>query len=237
MSHTNPLNSWLFRASLVIMAAAIAALVILLGDSPASAQQVVPDKPEGLTGKLLDYLVVGLDWDDTEGATSYQVQYWDKTGDSPAWAEAPEAEYDGSSAVVSGLPDQIYYYFQVRAVNDAGASEWSDFVFLPGNVWPAMPTPEPTPEPAPEPAPAPVVAIDLSPSGSVEQGTAITVTMSFSGLESDSDTNTIDYIFRADVVDADQCEGDGAGVDHNINKVGEDPGNSYRNYLRRLPGR
>ncbi len=330
------MNSWLFRASLVIMAAAIAVLVMLLGGSPASAQEAVPDQPEGLTGELLDYLVVGLDWDDTEGATSYQVQYWDKTGDSPAWAEVPEAGYDGSSAVVSGLPDQFFYYFQVRAVNDAGASEWSDFVFLPGNVWPDRKTPEPTPEPTPTPTPTPEptgpapapdnsspefpstetgnrtvsedtaagqnigspvaatdddndaltyflggtdagffdivdtsgqlqtkaaldygakstytvtvtakdpsgladeitvtinvidveepsVAITLSSSGSVEPGNEMTITMSFSGLEPDSDTATTDYIFRADVVDTDQCEGDGLGVDRYMYKVDEDP--------------
>ena len=229
-------NAWLLRLSLVIMAAAVVVPVMLFGGSPAAAQQAVPDKPEGLTGKLLDYLVVGLDWDDAEGATSYQAQYWDTTGDSPAWAEAAEAEYDGSSAVISGLPDQRYYYFQVRAVNDAGASEWSDFVLLAGPdtpTDPSTPTPEPTPEPTAEPtpqptptaapAPAPVVAIDLSPSGSVEQGTATTVTMSFGGLESDADTSDTDYIFRADVVDADGCEGDGLGVDRYMWQVDEDP--------------
>ncbi len=149
----HPLSTWLLRLSLALLAAAIVVPVLFLAGSPAAAQQAVPDQPEGLTGKLLHYLVVGLDWDDAEGATSYRAQYWDTTGDSPAWAEAPEAEYDGSSAVVSGLPDQRFYYFQVRAVNDAGASEWSDF-FLTDNAWPDTPTPEPTPTTTPEPAPA-----------------------------------------------------------------------------------
>ncbi len=149
----NPLSTWLLRLSLALLAAAVVVPVLFLAGSPAAAQQAVPDQPEGLTGELLHYLVVGLDWDDAEGATSYGAQYWDTTGDSPAWAEAPEAEYDGSSAVVSGLPDQFFYYFQVRAVNDAGASEWSGFVFLPGKVWPEAPTPEPTPTTTPEPTP------------------------------------------------------------------------------------
>ena len=73
----------------------------------------------------------------------------------------------------------------------------------------------------------PSVAIDLSPSGSVDEGTAIAVTMSFSGLESDSDPGTTDYTFRADVVGADACEepanGYGLGVQRKINKVDEDP--------------
>ena len=148
----NPLSTWLLRLSLALLAAAVVVPVLFLAGSPAAAQQAVPDQPEGLTGELLHYLVVGLDWDDAEGATSYRAQYWDTTGDSPAWAEAPEAEYDGSSAVVSGLPDQRFYYFQVRAVNDAGASEWSDF-FLTDNAWPDTPTPEPTPTTTPEPTP------------------------------------------------------------------------------------
>ena len=62
----------------------------------------------------------------------------------------------------------------------------------------------------------------------MDQGTAITATMSFSGLEDDADTSTTDYIFRADVLDsdngdADGCEGGGMGVDRNINQVDENP--------------
>ena len=78
----------------------------------------------------------------------------------------------------------------------------------------------------------PSVAITLSPSGSVEPGNEIAVTMSFSGLESDSDPATTDYIFRADVKDsengdADGCEdragGYGLGIDRYMHKVDEDP--------------
>ena len=92
-------------------------------------------------------------------------------------------------------------------------------------------TPEPTPEPTPQPTPeqsAPSVGIELSPSDSVEEGETITATMSFSDLEADSDTSTVDYIFRADMLDdqggdADGCEGGGMGRDRNFNKVDEDP--------------
>ena len=73
------------------------------------------------------------------------------------------------------------------------------------------------------PASGPAVAIGLSPSGSVAEGTEITVTMSFANLESDTDTADTDYIFRADVVDADACEGGGMGKDRYMYKVDEDP--------------
>ena len=78
----------------------------------------------------------------------------------------------------------------------------------------------------------PVATISLSPSGSVSEGTEITVTMSLSKLEADSDTSTKDYVFRADVKDSnngdvDQCEdqanGYGLGVDRHMWKVDEDP--------------
>ena len=70
---------------------------------------------------------------------------------------------------------------------------------------------------------SPSAAISLSPSGSVDQGTAITVSMSFGNLASDSDTATTDYIFRADVVGADACEGSGMGKDRYFYQVDEDP--------------
>ena len=74
---------------------------------------------------------------------------------------------------------------------------------------------------------SPSAAVELS-AGSVAPGTAITATMSFSNLKTDSDTSTTDYIFRVDVLHdedgaADGCEGDGMGVDRYFYKVDEDP--------------
>ena len=71
------------------------------------------------------------------------------------------------------------------------------------------------------------MALSLS-SASVTEGTAITATMSFGNLTEDSDRSTTDYIFLADVVDAndanaDACEGDGLGVDRYMYQVDEDP--------------
>ncbi len=72
----------------------------------------------------------------------------------------------------------------------------------------------------------PSVAVELS-STSVTEGTAIAVTMSFGSLTFDDDRATKDYIFRADVAGADQCEeqagGYGLGVDRYMWKVDEDP--------------
>ena len=78
----------------------------------------------------------------------------------------------------------------------------------------------------------PTVSLALSPSGTVDLGTEIAVTMSFGGLEEDSDPSDVDYIFRADVLDsdgaaADGCEdragGFGLGVDRYMRLVDQDP--------------
>ena len=69
----------------------------------------------------------------------------------------------------------------------------------------------------------PTANIELSPSRSVTEGTDIALTMSFANLESDADTSDTDYIFRADVVNADGCEGGGMGKDRYMYKVDEDP--------------
>ncbi len=86
------------------------------------------------------------------------------------------------------------------------------------------PAPEPTPEPTPDQEdPDPSVALILSPAGFAPWNTEISVTMLFGGLKADSDRDTTDYIFRADVVDADACEGDGLGIDRYMYQVDEDP--------------
>ncbi len=75
--------------------------------------------------------------------------------------------------------------------------------------------------------PPSAVPVGLSLPGSVEEGTEFTFTMSFAGLELDSDAATVDYVFRADVLGADVCEdragGYGLGVDRRMHKVDEDP--------------
>ena len=77
--------------------------------------------------------------------------------------------------------------------------------------------------PAQEPTASPTASIVLSPSDAVGEGAEITATMSFGGLASDSDASTTDYVFRADVVDADDCEGGGIGFDRYMYRVDQDP--------------
>ena len=89
-----------------------------------------PDAPEQPAGEVTGRGQAQLDWNDVEGASSYQVRLWAST----EWVELPTNDFnivvDGSGATVSGLPNYGYYYFSVRAVNAAGASDWSDFLTL-----------------------------------------------------------------------------------------------------------
>ena len=78
-------------------------------------------------------------------------------------------------------------------------------------------------EPAPAPTPTATAAVELSPSGPVTAGTEVAVAMSFAKLTFDSNTADTDYLFRADVVGADGCEGNGMGVERYMYKVDQDP--------------
>ena len=121
---------------LILLAVAVLALLAVFSSvfssgSVANAQEGVPDKPEGLTGRLLQFGSAELDWKDVQGAETYEAQYWDNTDASNNfWADPPSIEYDGSSAVLSGLPNQNVFYFQVRARNSVGPSEWSDYILV-----------------------------------------------------------------------------------------------------------
>ncbi len=77
-------------------------------------------------GKVLSPGVVDLEWDYVPGADSYEVQYFQST----QWIDLPgdgiTVAFDGTGAVVSGLPDSKVYYFRLRAVDFDETSEWSD---------------------------------------------------------------------------------------------------------------
>ena len=140
----------------------------------------------------------------------YQVDEDPETREATVSANCPAGDYTVRVSLSS-------------ADNTELASASADFSI-------AEPAPEPTPEPTPEPEadPEPSVSVEFSPSDFVEEGNEITATMSFGGLASDSDTSTIDYVVRADVLDsdneaADDCEGKGLGADRNINQVDDDP--------------
>ena len=86
-----------------------------------------PDTPEGLEGTAIFVGGVDLEWTDVPGAESYEVQLFRNV----QWIDLPgdgvEIAFYGAGAIISQLNHDGYtYWFQVRANNAKGSSEWSD---------------------------------------------------------------------------------------------------------------
>ncbi len=86
-----------------------------------------PDTPEGLEGTAIFVGGVDLEWTDVPGAESYEVQQFRNV----QWIDLPgdgvEIAFYGAGAIISQLNHDGYtYWFQVRANNAKGSSEWSD---------------------------------------------------------------------------------------------------------------
>ena len=121
-----------------------------------------PAAPGQLTGTVIHAGMVELDWSDVAEATAYRIQAWDGSDffDVPSrnlvTGNKVEVLFYGSLAILTGLPHEGVYYFRVQAVNAAGASEWSEILFL-SNISPDLvdePLPTFAPTPTPEPTPA-----------------------------------------------------------------------------------
>ena len=95
--------------------------------TPPPAPSNPPGVPDTPSGEVTAPGRVALDWNNVAEAASYQVRVWI----GAKWIELPGNGYnivvEGSSAQISNLPTEGFYYFSVRAVNAAGSSEWSGF--------------------------------------------------------------------------------------------------------------
>ncbi len=80
--------------------------------------------------EVLHHRKVKLDWQDVVGSDRYEVQLYDYR--AGGFVDLPNGDveivFDGSSAVVSGLPEGNLWFLKVRAVNTGGESEWSEIV-------------------------------------------------------------------------------------------------------------
>ena len=169
---------------------------------------LVPEAPRNLTA-VAGEGELALSWEApaSDGGSpieGYKVQ-WESGTEDGSVTKTRQA----LSHVITGLTNNAYTV-RVLAYNQNGDGAASAEVSA-------------TPRPVQRTEPTPSVTIGLSPSGPVEPNTAITVTMSFASLEFDSDVSDIDYVFRADVRNADSCEGGGIGFDRYMYKVDENP--------------
>ena len=101
--------------------------VLVAGASAASAQGTVPEAPDQPIGTVVFAGGVDLEWNDVPRADSYDVQLY-RNGQ---WLDLPgdgvEIAFYGAGAIISGLDPNSTLWFQVRAINAHGFSDWSNF--------------------------------------------------------------------------------------------------------------
>ena len=109
----------------LVLVMVLAALVA--GASAVSAQGTVPDAPDQPIATAVFVAGVDLEWNDVPGADSYDVQLY-RNGQ---WIDLPgegvEIAFYGAGAIISGLDPNSTLWFQVRAENAHGSSDWSNF--------------------------------------------------------------------------------------------------------------
>ena len=180
---------WRFKTWLAValVLTALTALAAVSSGLVASAQedkpQSVPEAPDKPTGAAIWKGMVELDWNDVPGAESYDVQFFSghEWVDLPSDEDGYEIAFYGSRAIVSNLPHEGTYYFQVRASNALGSSDWSDYLQMPATFtreWDDIPEPTLAPTPTP-PAPANTAATGLPTiSGAAQVGRTLTASTS-----------------------------------------------------------
>ena len=86
-----------------------------------------PDAPDQPIATAVFVAGVDLEWNDVPGADSYDVQLY-RNGQ---WIDLPgegvEIAFYGAGAIISGLDPDSTLWFQVRAENAHGFSDWSNF--------------------------------------------------------------------------------------------------------------
>ena len=95
---------------------------------PAAPPEGPPDQP---TGTAVFIGGVDLEWNEVEGAESYDVQLYRNGG----WIDLPgdgvEISFYGAGAIISGLNHEgSSYWFRVQATNAVGSSDWSPYSFM-----------------------------------------------------------------------------------------------------------
>ena len=90
-------------------------------------QGSAPDTPDRPVGTAVFAGGVDLEWNDVPGADSYDVQLF-RNGQ---WMDLPgdgvEIAFYGAGAIISELDPGSSYWFQVRARNAHGSSDWSNY--------------------------------------------------------------------------------------------------------------
>ena len=198
----------------VLAALALGIVVLALsstGTPPVGAQDgSAPVKPTGVVATAT-HDSVALAWDDPSDAsiTHYQIFRRDRgVHDTGEFVTIME---NTGSAAASYTDDTVepetLYVYRVKAVNQHGASTWSNFVRA---DTPAAPQPDPTPAPTPEPTPEPNSPATGLPtiSGMAHVGETLTASISGIGDADGLDNVSFSYQWLADDADIAGATGD-----------------------------
>ena len=200
------------RPRLLIRLAVLAALALCVvvlalsstGTPPVGAQDgSAPAKPTGVVATAT-HDSVALAWDDPSDASITHYQIFRRDRDVHDTGEFVTIEENTGSAAASYTDDTVEpekrYVYRVKAVNQHGASTWSNFVRAdtpePTPAPTPEPTPEPTPAPTPEPTPEPTPA--PTPEPTPEPNTPATGAPTISGTAQVGETLTADITGIAD---------------------------------------
>ena len=120
----------MLRAAAVLLT--LAGFVVLpFGTSIATAQGVAPDAPDKPTGEAIFRGGVDLQWNEVVEAEFYDVELYRDGQTLLLPNDGVEIAFYGPGAVITGLNHTgPSYHFRVRASNQQGSSEWSDWILM-----------------------------------------------------------------------------------------------------------
>ena len=104
---------------------------------PTKGTTMVPEPPAVPTGLAAEggEGSITWTWDEVDGATGYEVQF----STDPGFSDAETMAVEGTSYMMSDLSASTRGYLRVRAVNDAGSSDWAPTVSATTAAAPVVP--------------------------------------------------------------------------------------------------
>lgn len=100
----------------------------------------IPFPPSIIDCRATDRTTVYITWTASETAAKYEIEYTDKKEYFDASGEITPITTEGTGYYITGMTSGGEYFFRVRAVNDAGNSDWTDVVSLVMGTSPSAPT-------------------------------------------------------------------------------------------------
>lgn len=110
---------------------------------PAGPISTVPATPVSIKWIMpLSDTSVQIEWDAIENATRYEIQYTTKLEyfDSSTEVQSHTVKDGSTRAIITGMTTGLRYFFRLRAINDTGESNWSDYSTIAIGSTPSAPT-------------------------------------------------------------------------------------------------